>query len=527
MPNTTLATNLLTGVIDSVQRNNLLTGVIDSVQRNDLLTGVIDSVQRNDPSVDTLNLRYCEFGDKEMMSLAAAVAKNTVVTSIALEDNDIGAVGAKALATALLHNTTLVNLNLCGNDIGDDGLEALCGALRGNCTLTSLDLSRNGISATGIASLMGALQHNFNLTSINVKDNEADSNLNTIEECLKRNVSLPVSTRTELTLQARGHSGEHTNAGRLKYSSDIITDLSNTREGAGEGGDNGGGVEVDRERGPPTVNTDPNLLDKSSYTRIRLGIEKQNAKEIEGEKETGLMETELKETELKETGKSRQEEAMNKAVRETAVSGSTSARSYTTTTGKKSQSHVIRSNAHQLQQKSLNSGFSPTFSPAVLTRLTQPLSRLQSAKSLRIEEKLEKKHFPFFLQQEFNPNRPANEFHSDAFSRSQGPSQPNVDLSSWPVPDKCFYEKIYSKSSVRAKLREAVHEAARQKSPPKPRLPDFEGFITLRKTKADSYQNAERQQKKPGRKPVREVNYFRPLFGLPICTHIYSKILNP
>jgi hypothetical protein len=63
---------------------------------------------------------------------AKALAQNTTLTSLILQNNNIGDEGAKALAK----NTTLTSL-VEGNNIGDEGAKALAQ----NTTLTSLRLS--------------------------------------------------------------------------------------------------------------------------------------------------------------------------------------------------------------------------------------------------------------------------------------------------------------------------------------------------------------------------------------------------
>ena len=60
-----------------------------------------------------------------------------------LEDNKVGAEGAKALASALEVNKVLTSLNLAGSyfdgaKIGDEGAAALAAALKVNAVLTEL-----------------------------------------------------------------------------------------------------------------------------------------------------------------------------------------------------------------------------------------------------------------------------------------------------------------------------------------------------------------------------------------------------
>jgi Ran GTPase-activating protein (RanGAP) involved in mRNA processing and transport len=82
---------------------------------------------------------------------------NTILTSLYLGYNNIGAVGTRILvdegalklAEALRHNTTLTLLDLTCDGIGPLGARALAEALMHNTTLTSLNLTQNRMS-TGI-----------------------------------------------------------------------------------------------------------------------------------------------------------------------------------------------------------------------------------------------------------------------------------------------------------------------------------------------------------------------------------------
>ena len=76
---------------------------------------------------------------------AKALAQNTTLKVLVLNNNNIGGEGAKALAEALKTNTTLTNLNLGSNQIGDEGARAIADALQTNTRLISLNLEFNQI----------------------------------------------------------------------------------------------------------------------------------------------------------------------------------------------------------------------------------------------------------------------------------------------------------------------------------------------------------------------------------------------
>jgi hypothetical protein len=106
-----------------------------------------------------------------MVCWCTTLQTNTTLTSLDLENNDIGAAGATALATALQTNTTLTSLDLANNNIGAAGATALATALQTNTTLTSLNLDGNYIGASGATALAMALQTNVILTSLNLVNN--------------------------------------------------------------------------------------------------------------------------------------------------------------------------------------------------------------------------------------------------------------------------------------------------------------------------------------------------------------------
>ena len=95
--------------------------------------------------------------------LAAALEKNSTLTSIDLRCNQVGDKGLASLAAALKKNSTLTRLDLIYNEIGPEGAVGLAAALEKNTTVTSLDLSENRIGDEGAASMAAALEKNYAL----------------------------------------------------------------------------------------------------------------------------------------------------------------------------------------------------------------------------------------------------------------------------------------------------------------------------------------------------------------------------
>jgi len=91
-------------------------------------------------TVRTVDLRCNNIGDDGAKALAAALEKNNTVHTVYLLSNNIGADGAKALAAALEKNNTVHTVNLLCNNIGDDGAKALAAALEKKNTLHTVAL---------------------------------------------------------------------------------------------------------------------------------------------------------------------------------------------------------------------------------------------------------------------------------------------------------------------------------------------------------------------------------------------------
>ena len=115
-------------------------------------------VFNNDPSLTTLDLNDNEIGDDGAQALAIALENNTSITEFNLEYNQIGDEGAQALATALQKNNSLTVLNLGYNEIVDEGAQALATVLRNNISIMELNLGSNEIGDASAQALAIALQ---------------------------------------------------------------------------------------------------------------------------------------------------------------------------------------------------------------------------------------------------------------------------------------------------------------------------------------------------------------------------------
>ena len=88
-----------------------------------------------------------------------ALATNSTLTTLDLNSNKVGPVGAGRLAEALAINSTLIILDLSFNKVGDEGAGRLAEALATNSTLTTLNLYQNQVGDEGAGRLAEALPH--------------------------------------------------------------------------------------------------------------------------------------------------------------------------------------------------------------------------------------------------------------------------------------------------------------------------------------------------------------------------------
>eukprot|EP00729_Bicosta_minor_P026525 gene26525-11598_t len=99
-------------------------------------------------------------GDLGVSALAVALIGNMKVTTIFLDLNGFGVIGAKALSSVLKVNTALKVLSIAGNRIGDEGLIAIAEAL-----------ANNGIGPEAAYRIGSMLKINRNITELNLRDN--------------------------------------------------------------------------------------------------------------------------------------------------------------------------------------------------------------------------------------------------------------------------------------------------------------------------------------------------------------------
>ncbi len=184
-------------------------------------------------SVTSIKLSSNKIGDEGAIALAEALKSNTSVTSIALWKNNIGAEGARALAEVLKYNTSITSIKLSLNKIGDEGAIALADALKYNTSITDINLWRNNIGDEGARALADALKYNTSVTYINLWENNIGAEgAIALADALKYNTSL---NYIGLDRNSIGSEGARALANALKYNTSI-TDINLWRNNIGDEG---------------------------------------------------------------------------------------------------------------------------------------------------------------------------------------------------------------------------------------------------------------------------------------------------
>lgn len=133
-------------------------------------------VIRNNKTCITLDLFVNEIFSVAGVLVGQALADNTKLKSIDLQQAQIGPEGAKAIAESLKQNRTLMNLKLHYNCLGPEGTRYLAEALKRNEKLTNLDLGDNGIGLEGCKALAEMLAVNKHLARLEVSKNAGVQN---------------------------------------------------------------------------------------------------------------------------------------------------------------------------------------------------------------------------------------------------------------------------------------------------------------------------------------------------------------
>jgi Ran GTPase-activating protein (RanGAP) involved in mRNA processing and transport len=137
---------------------------------------------------------------EEWETLAQALAINTNLLTLDLQNCKIDAFIAEAIAEVLKKNQTLTCLQMSFNDINNPGFEALMNALSKNSGLLTLDITECGITS------VEGLPHTRNrtLTSLILDGNHIGKDSASVAEGLKRSFALCTLSVSECELQDAG-----------------------------------------------------------------------------------------------------------------------------------------------------------------------------------------------------------------------------------------------------------------------------------------------------------------------------------
>ncbi|WP_039359749.1 hypothetical protein [Candidatus Protochlamydia amoebophila] len=132
-----------------------------------------------------------QISDQGAKALAQFLASNTVLSTLHLNNNQISDKEMKVFAHALVSNTALKRLRLDFNQINDKGIEGFAPALASNTNLETLNLSTNQITDKGAEVLAQALASNTALKDFNLSDNQiTDKGAEVLAQTLASNTTL-------------------------------------------------------------------------------------------------------------------------------------------------------------------------------------------------------------------------------------------------------------------------------------------------------------------------------------------------
>eukprot|EP00475_Leptophrys_vorax_P007009 TRINITY_DN14409_c0_g1_i11.p1 TRINITY_DN14409_c0_g1~~TRINITY_DN14409_c0_g1_i11.p1 ORF type:complete len:425 (-),score=89.17 TRINITY_DN14409_c0_g1_i11:230-1504(-) len=129
-----------------------------------------DALAKNS-SLTKLRLEECRVETSGSSAIAQALCVNTSLTRLDMKLNLIGSEGAQAFGGALATNYALKSLHLDKCEIDDHGGKYLFRALSANGTLTALTMAVNALGKMSLLSLAGSLRKNTTLSELNLHSN--------------------------------------------------------------------------------------------------------------------------------------------------------------------------------------------------------------------------------------------------------------------------------------------------------------------------------------------------------------------
>ncbi|MDR3491309.1 MAG: hypothetical protein P4M12_04595 [Gammaproteobacteria bacterium] len=142
---------------------------------------VPSSVSRSQPPISTtLFMHKQKLSGNDMAMVIEMLKRNESFDSVELQNNSIGAEGAKTLFLGLLKLSRIKSVNLWNNKLQDKGAEYIADVLS-ELSITDLTLNENQITHEGMSHLAPALAENTTITHIDLGyNNLGDAGISTL-----------------------------------------------------------------------------------------------------------------------------------------------------------------------------------------------------------------------------------------------------------------------------------------------------------------------------------------------------------
>lgn len=134
----------------------------------------VGSLLARNTTIEKIILGHNPFlGEAGLEKVLNGLARNSTVSFVNLGGCKIGDTGVYHVCEMLKKNTSIDGIDLHGSEITDDGVEVIAELLSGECKdkLTSLFLNNNNIGDTGLSKIQTALGKNSRIKSLNLLNN--------------------------------------------------------------------------------------------------------------------------------------------------------------------------------------------------------------------------------------------------------------------------------------------------------------------------------------------------------------------
>ena len=122
-------------------------------------------------TITTIELDNNNIGDEGAKHLATEMRTNNILECISLSSNNIGDEGAKAIFESLIEcNSTIKSITMCYNDFGDESAESIASVLLYNTSITSIYIFESRITDKGFKIIIDALAKNKILYSFQLNN---------------------------------------------------------------------------------------------------------------------------------------------------------------------------------------------------------------------------------------------------------------------------------------------------------------------------------------------------------------------